>query len=108
MRLESSHGVTDSLIAFLRPRTMLLLLDNCEHLIAGCATLVDHILRACPRVRVLATSREALGIAGERAWRVPSLVLPAAKQDVSLDAALKSDAVCFFVDRARAVASHFS
>ncbi len=108
VRLESSRGVTDSLIAFLRPRTTLLLLDNCEHLIGACATLVDHILRACPRVRVLTTSREALGIAGERAWRVPSLVLPAAKPDVPLDAASKSEAVRFFVDRAQAVASHFT
>jgi non-specific serine/threonine protein kinase len=107
LRPESAHGVTDSLITFLRPRTTLLLLDNCEHVIAGCATLVDHILRACPRVRVLATSREALGIAGERAWRVPSLVLPAAKRVVSLDAVIKSDAVRFFVDRAQAVSSHF-
>jgi hypothetical protein len=87
MRPESSDGVTDSLITFLRPRTMLLLLDNCEHVISSCATLVDHVLRVCPRVHVLATSREALGIAGERAWRIPSLVLPAAKPDVSLNAA---------------------
>jgi non-specific serine/threonine protein kinase len=108
MRLESSHGVTDSLIVFLRPRRTLLILDNCEHLIAGCAMLVDHILRACPHVCVLATSREALGVAGERAWRVPSLVLPAAKPEVPLDVASKSDAVRFFVDRAQAVASHFT
>jgi non-specific serine/threonine protein kinase len=108
LRPESAHGVTDSLIAFLRPRTTLLLLDNCEHVIAGCAVLVDHILRACPRAQILATSREALGIAGERAWRVPSLVLPAAKQEASADAALKSDAVRFFVDRAQAVASQFA
>jgi non-specific serine/threonine protein kinase len=108
LRPESSHGVTDSLIAFLRPRTTLLLLDNCEHVIAGCAVLVDHILRASPRVQILATSREALGIAGERAWRVPSLVLPAAKQEASLDAALKSDAVRFFVDRVQAVAPQFA
>jgi non-specific serine/threonine protein kinase len=108
VRVESSQGVTDSLITFLQPRTTLLWLDNCEHLIGGCAALVDHVLRACPRVRVLATSREALGIAGERAWRVPSLVLPAAKREVSVDAADRSDAVRFFVDRARAVAPHFA
>jgi non-specific serine/threonine protein kinase len=108
LRPESSHGVTDSLISFLRPRTTLLLLDNCEHLIAECATLVDYILRGCPRVHVLATSREALGVAGERAWRVPSLVLPAAMQAVTLDAATKSDAVRFFVDRAQAVTSQFA
>jgi non-specific serine/threonine protein kinase len=108
IRLESSHRVTNSLVAFLQPRTTLLLLDNCEHLIGHCATLVDTILRACPRVRILATSREALGIAGERAWRVPSLLLPAARRELSLDSATKSDAVRFFVDRAQAVAPQFT
>jgi len=108
VHLESPHRVTDSLIAFLQPRTTLLLLDNCEHLIGHCATLVDTILRACPRVRILATSREALGIAGERAWRVPSLVLPAPRMELSLDSATKSDAVRFFVDRAQAVAPQFA
>ena len=108
LRPESSQGITDSVITFLRPRTTLLLFDNCEHVIAECAGLVDQILRACPRVRILATSREALGIAGERAWRVPSLELPAVKKDLSVDTAAKSDAVRFFVERAQAVASQFA
>lgn len=50
---------------FLRPRQSLLLLDTCEHLLAGCASLVDTLLRHCPHVRVLATSREVLSLAGE-------------------------------------------
>jgi predicted ATPase len=57
----------------LRARKVLLVLDNCEHLIEACATLVEALLRSCPKLRVLATSREALGIVGEVAWSVPSL-----------------------------------
>ena len=56
----------------LRPRTLLLVLDNCEHLIEACAGLAERLLRACPGVRVLATSREALNVAGEVAWPVPA------------------------------------
>ena len=108
MRADSAHSVTDALLDFLRPRTTLLLLDNCEHLIDACATLASQILRVCPRVRVLATSREALAVAGERAWRVPSLALPTTKPGVSEQSAATSDAVRFFVDRARAAAPHFA
>jgi predicted ATPase len=108
MRHESGQAVSDGLVEFLRPRAILLLLDNCEHVIAACAALVDQILRACPRVRVFATSREALGIAGEHAWRVPSLVLPDLKSGTSSELAAQSDAVRFFVDRAQAGAPHFA
>ena len=55
----------DRLIEFLRPRTLLLVLDNCEHLVGPCAELAEQLLRACPRLRVLATSRETLEIGGE-------------------------------------------
>jgi len=65
-----------ALVAHLEPRLALLLLDNCEHVLAACAPLVDAVLRRCPGVRVLATSREPLGVPGEAAWRVPSLALP--------------------------------
>ena len=106
MRHEAGQGTTDALIEFLRPRTTLLVLDNCEHLIAACAALVTQILRACPRVRVLASSREALGIGGERAWRVPSLALPDLRSRPS-DEDMMTDAVRFFLDRARALAPQF-
>jgi non-specific serine/threonine protein kinase len=108
MRQESGRAVTDALIEYLRPRTALLLLDNCEHLIAACAAIVSQILRVCPRVRILTTSREALGIAGERAWRVPSLALPEVKAGRGADVVARSDAVRFFVDRAQAVAPLFA
>ncbi|MGH9253268.1 MAG: protein kinase domain-containing protein [Vicinamibacterales bacterium] len=108
MRPESGQSVTDALIDFLRPRRTLLLLDNCEHVITACAALVSQILRACPRVSIVATSREALAVAGERAWRVPSLTLPDVKAGASADVAAKSDAVRFFVDRAQAVEPRFA
>ena len=67
----------DALVAHLRPRAVLLVLDNCEHLLDACATLGEALLGACPRVRLLATSREPLGLAGEAAWPVPPLPVPA-------------------------------
>jgi predicted ATPase len=60
----------------LRTQQVLLVLDNCEHLVAACATLVDTLLRACPALEILATSREAVGVAGETVWWVPSLAVP--------------------------------
>ena len=60
----------------LREKRLLLVLDNCEHLVGACAELAEALLRACPGLRILATSREPLGIAGEMTWRVPSLAVP--------------------------------
>src|SRR5207249_6040500 len=68
--------LTTTLIDHLRARSLLLVLDNCEHLLAACAQFVEALLRACPNVRVMATSRERLGITGERVYAVPSLSLP--------------------------------
>ena len=65
-----------TLTDYLRGRALLVLLDNCEHLLDACATVADALLRACPRLRLLATSRELLGIAGETTWLVPSLSRP--------------------------------
>ena len=76
VREEPGRPLLATLTGALRPRRLLLLLDNCEHLLEACARLADALLRACPHLTVLATSREALGIAGETAWRVPSLVAP--------------------------------
>jgi non-specific serine/threonine protein kinase len=101
---------TATLIRFLRPRRVLLVLDNCEHLVDACAALADALLRACPGARLLATSRERLGVPGETVWRVPSLALPA-PPDPSSPApdALRSppDAVRLFEARARAVVPGF-
>src|ERR1700730_11155890 len=84
----------------LRARRMLLLLDNCEHVIAECAQLVDALLGACAEVRILATSREALRVAGETIWPVPPLSVPDHRRPSTLGAVAESEAGRLFVDRA--------
>jgi predicted ATPase/class 3 adenylate cyclase len=77
VREEPGRPLPATLADALRPKRLLLLLDNCEHVLDAGARLADALLRACPHVRLLCTSREALGIAGETVWRVPSLPVPA-------------------------------
>jgi predicted ATPase len=89
------------LLDALAPQDMLIVLDNCEHLIGGSAKTADAILRRCPRVRLVVTSREPLGIGGETIYRVPPLSLPGPGDSAS-SAAGSSDAVALFIERARA------
>jgi predicted ATPase/class 3 adenylate cyclase len=84
----------------------LIVLDNCEHVIDAAAKFCDEVIRHCPRVRFLATSREPLGIDGERVYRVPSLSLPDADTDTAAGLA-HSDAVRLFAERARALQPEF-
>ena len=90
----------DTLLGALAPQDILIVLDNCEHLIGACAKTADAIVRRCPLVHLVATSREPLGIGGETIYRVPPLSLPG-PGDSSLRAAESSDAVALFVVRAR-------
>ncbi len=76
VREAPDEPVLTTLADALQPRRLLLVLDNCEHLVAACAEVATTLLRACPHLQILATSREALGMAGEVVWRVPSLALP--------------------------------
>jgi non-specific serine/threonine protein kinase len=103
---------TESLTVYLGDRLLLLVLDNCEHLVAGAAQLADALLRTCPHVRILATSREPLGSAGETTWRVPSLSLPppvgAASDEPRLEAVRRSEALQLFIERARAARPEFT
>jgi predicted ATPase/DNA-binding SARP family transcriptional activator len=105
-KVATECGVTDEvrgtepLLAVLRARGGLLVLDNCEHLVDACAELVDTILRGCPELRILATSREALGVKGERAWLVPPLSLPPAGT-AHPEVAASFEAVRLFTERAR-------
>jgi len=87
---SSSEGVTARLSEYLGVRRVLLILDNCEHLVGACADVVSDLLRTCPNVRVLATSREALAMSGEVRWNVPPIDP-------------HSDAVRLFIERAHAV-----
>ena len=75
---DSLHGAKDQLASL--DELSLLVLDNCEHLVDACAGLADTLLGGCPELRILATSREPLGLTGEVAWRVPSLLLPDAQE----------------------------
>jgi hypothetical protein len=99
---EPERGSLEALAEGLARHFLLLILDNCEHLIEACANLVDRLLRACPGVVVLATSREPLGVAGEHVVRVPPLGLPAGRTGSDpLGEAAASEAATLFVERAR-------
>ena len=91
----------------LREQDTLILLDNCEHLIDGAAKFCGQLVRDCPRLRILATSREPLGLDGEHVYRVPSLSLPAGEAE-AVDDIAAADAVRLFVDRARSQDSGFA
>jgi predicted ATPase/class 3 adenylate cyclase len=94
------RSAVEALVDALAQQDVLIVLDNCEHLIGACAKTADAVLRRCPRVHLLVTSREPLGIGGETVYRVPPLSLPAA-DDGGVSAAEPSDAVTLFVERAR-------
>jgi predicted ATPase len=98
---QPGRPAVEALPDALAPQETLIVLDNCEHLIGGCAKTADAIVRRCPRVHLLATSREALGIGGEAVYRVPPLSLPG-PGETGPAAAVSSDAVRLFVERARA------
>jgi predicted ATPase len=87
----------ESVVAFLRPRSVLLVLDNCEHLVEACAQLVDRLLASCPDLRIFATSREPLQVDGERQRRVPPLAVPGPQDAPSPDALARWPAVQLFV-----------
>ncbi len=92
----------DRISAYLGGTRTLLVLDNCEHLLAAVAQMIDALLRACPHLSIVATSREPLGVPGEVVWRVPPLSLPGetAGTEDPCDLLLGSEAVRLFVDRA--------
>jgi predicted ATPase/DNA-binding XRE family transcriptional regulator len=94
--------------AALQAKHAVLVLDNCEHVIDASARLAGFLLGSCPDLRVLATSREALGIGGEVVWRVPSLAGPTRNQPLIPEHVLASDAARLFVERAQAADSGFA
>jgi predicted ATPase/class 3 adenylate cyclase len=103
LRLAVNPGrpVLEALLDALAPQDVLIVVDNCEHLIGGCAKTAEAILRRCPKVHLLATSREPLGIGGETIYRVPSMSLPG-PGEAGPPAPGSCDAVALFADRARA------
>ena len=102
------ESLTDTLAEVLRARQLLLVVDNCEHLMEATAGFVDSILDSCPRVRILATSREALGVEGEARWLVPPLSVPDSQRKPSPEELGAYESVRLFVERARGRDPSFS
>jgi predicted ATPase/DNA-binding NarL/FixJ family response regulator len=107
---EPGTDVMHALAEYLRTKELCLVIDNCEHLVTAAASLVDGLLHSCPHIRVLVTSREPLGVAGETVWRVPSLSVPSEPAAVeSPDEPVSNyEAVRLFVDRALAARPGFA
>ena len=111
LRVKQRPGteILGALVEYVAERRMLLVLDNCEHLLGAVVSMTDTLLRRCPNLKVLATSREALGIPGEALMPVPSMSLPASDSTVAhADTGAESDAVRLFVNRAAAVMPGFT
>jgi DNA-binding XRE family transcriptional regulator len=104
---EPGHPMLPTLAGALRDRRLLLVLDNCEHLGEACATFADYVLCHSRAVRILTTSREALGIAGELAWRVPPLQTPDCYQPITPANLARYEAVHLFVERANLALPEF-
>jgi predicted ATPase/DNA-binding SARP family transcriptional activator/DNA-binding NarL/FixJ family response regulator len=105
---QPGQPLTDTLAETLRTKRTLLVLDNCEHLLDGAARLVDALLDSCPHLRILATSREALGIAGEVRWTVPSLSMLDPQSADTVEELERSESARLFVERASARRPGFS
>ena len=103
---QTKKQIAEVLVDYLREKELLLILDNCEHLIAACAQLVNDLITVCPRLTILASSREGLGVYGEMTYHLATLSLPTA-DGASLQSVSQSEAVQLFVERAVAAQPHF-
>jgi len=112
VREQPSQALIDTLTDGLRSHKLLIVLDNCEHLVGSCATLADSLLQLCPGVRMLATSREPLRVAGETTWRVPALSVPGPPQAPGepdpAGQLMRYESARLFVERARAIQPSFA
>ena len=108
IREEPDRPILQTLCDALSAKKILLVLDNCEHLLAATARMADTLLRTCPNVKILASSREGLGITGEKVYRLPSLAMPDGRKPIVSTVLVNYDAVRLFMDRAVAVAPTFA
>ena len=110
VREEPGRPITQTLVDFLRPKSLLLVLvlDNCEHVLDAAAELCEAILRTCLTVKIIASSREGLNIAGETTYRIPSLSMPDLKQSATPESLSHYEAVRLFIERAQAAQPSFS
>ena len=106
MTSTSNVPLTEALINYFRAKTALLILDNCEHILDACAQLTDTLLKHCPNLKIIATSREALGILGEASYPVPSLGVPDTEKP--LDSYREFESVRLFEERAQLARFDFS
>lgn len=108
IREQPGRAILAALTDFLLPKQLLLVLDNSEHLIEACAQLANALLRACPSLRILATSRERLAVPGETIWQVPPLSLPDPQRLPPVERLLDYEAVRLFAERARSTLPTFT
>ena len=108
VREGQNRNVREALLEMLRQRRPMIVLDNCEHLIDASADIAEALLRAAPGVRLIATSREPLGVTGETVWRVRSLVVPDAGAALTADGLAGFEATRLFIERARAIDDTFT
>lgn len=105
---EPGRALRDTLTDYLQSRHLLLLLDNCEHLLSTVAPFTHQLIQSCPKLRILATGREALGLPGETAWRVPSMALPEPGAKPTVEELSRFEAVRLFMERVTAIQPNFS
>jgi predicted ATPase len=108
LREVSNEPLIETLKTFLKSKDILLVIDNCEHLIRACAQYAEQLLAACPKLKILATSIEALGLFNETTWQVPSLSLPARQGRISLSELQEFASIELFDERARKAKSGFA
>jgi len=107
LREESDKDLNDVVADHIGDKKLLLILDNCEHLLSSCANFVDRLLNSCAEVRIVTTSREALNVQGERVTHLPPLGIPDARSSLSLESAQSADAIKLFVNRAKTARPSF-
>jgi predicted ATPase/DNA-binding SARP family transcriptional activator len=103
----SDQNLIDTLVNALQSKTLLLILDNCEHLLDACAQMAETLLKNCPSMRILATSRDSLRLEGEAVYPVPPLTIPENYRAQAIDEVAKSESVQLFAQRAALVLSNF-
>ena len=107
LREQPDMPLNELLIDFLRDKNVLFIMDNCEHLVKSCSKLADQLLHVCSNLKIIGSSREALGIAGETVYRVPSLSVPK-PDEVRREALVKSESAQLFLERAAAANQKFN
>jgi non-specific serine/threonine protein kinase len=107
-REQPGRPLLGSLLDALRPKHLLLIIDNCEHVVTACTELISALLQACPHLSVLATSREPLRIQGEAIWQVPTLAVPDPVKLPPIEEFARCESVQLFVERTRALLPTFA